>query len=314
MMSRIKIWLHAARLRTLPLSLSGIIFGSFVAYNDNIFNKTIFILALLTTLFFQILSNFANDLGDTLKGADNANRVGPTRAVQSGGISISGMKIAVGLTSILAFVSSISLIYISAIGKDFSFWLFYIVLALFCIFAAITYTIGKKAYGYLGLGDVFVFIFFGFVSVIGVYHLFPAQLSLETVEWKLLLPALTIGALSTAVLNLNNMRDCENDEKVGKLTLVVKIGQKKAKIYHTFLILSAIASLLVYLLFFQKSTLFFSSLGLPILILLVHIRKVWNVQEDKAFDPFLKTVALTTFLISILFALSSILSVCYDLN
>lgn len=303
-MARVKIWLHAARFRTLPLSLSGIILGSAVAYNDDIFKWDIFILALFTTLFFQVLSNFANDLGDTLKGADNTERVGPMRTVQSGEISISQMKKAVILLSVLSLISATLLIYVSSSEKGISFWFFYLTLASFCVIAAILYTIGKKAYGYLGLGDVFVFLFFGLVSVIGVYHLYPDSLSLASLEWKLFLPATTIGLLSSAVLNLNNMRDCENDKKVGKHTLVVKIGIQKAKIYHTLLIIIAILSLLIYIGIYHTDNYFFYSLFIPILLLIKHVNTIWKTSSYSDFDPHLKTVALTTFLTSLLFACS----------
>lgn len=302
-----KTWIKAARLRTLPLSLSGIIIGSAIAYNDAIFHWDIFILALLTTLFFQVLSNFANDLGDTLKGADNEERIGPTRAVQSGGISIKQMKNAVAITSVLSLLSATFLIYVSAHEKAISFWLFYLTLAVFCIIAAILYTMGKKAYGYLGLGDVFVFIFFGLVSVIGVYHLYPDHVSLTAMEWKLILPAITIGSLSTAVLNLNNMRDCENDLKVGKHTLVVKIGLKNAKMYHSFLIIAAISSVFGYIFLYHNTNLYFYSLIIPALLLTKHLIAIWKITSNQQFDPHLKTVALTTFLLSILFGLSAIL-------
>ncbi len=306
-MAGFKIWMEAARLRTLPLSLSGIIIGSAIAYNDAIFRWDICLLALLTTLFFQILSNFANDLGDTLKGADNEGRIGPTRAVQSGRITIKEMKIGVTFTSIASLISATFLIYYSSEGKNFLFWIFYLVLALLCVIAAIMYTIGKKAYGYYGLGDLFVFLFFGFVSVIGVYHLYPESISMQTFEWKLLFPAITIGGLSTAVLNLNNMRDRENDQTVNKHTLVVKIGREKAKIYHTFIVLTAILSMIAFVVIYYPTNYYLFSLSLPLLLLLFHLKKVKAVTSDREFDPYLKTVALTTFLLSILFTISSIL-------
>ena len=227
-------WISALRLRTLPLSISGILVGSFIAVFQGYWDPVIFALALSTTLLFQILSNLANDLGDSLKGADNSERVGPMRAVQSGSISKSAMKNAVVLTALLSFLSAGFLIYFGTQNLSASSVYIYIGLAIASVFAAITYTIGKKAYGYNGLGDVFVFVFFGLVSVIGVYPLFSDSLS-----WILILPAITIGFLSTAVLNLNNMRDRENDEKVGKRTLVVKLGAANAKKYHYFLIIGA---------------------------------------------------------------------------
>lgn len=306
-MASIKTWIKAARLRTLPLSLSGIIVGSFIAYHDGIFQLNVLLLALLTTLGFQVLSNFANDLGDAQKGADNEGRIGPERAIQSGEVSISEMKIAVYVLSVASFVFAALLIGVSAQGKDASFWYFYLFLALACIAAAIAYTVGKKAYGYHGLGDVFVFIFFGVVSVVGVYHLYPSSFSITSFEWKLLLPATTIGALSMAVLNLNNMRDRQNDVLVGKNTLAVKLGKEKAKQYHAILIVVAILSMFIYVINFQSSW-YFLLLIVPSFILIKHLVAVFKTSEEKGFDPFLKTVSLTTFLISILFVISTILN------
>jgi len=306
-MTKFKIWLEAARLRTLPLSLSGIIFGSAIAYNDNIFNGKIFFLALLATLCFQVLSNFANDLGDTLKGADNEHRVGPMRAVQSGGISIAEMKVGVVITSVISLIVAALLIWVSSEGKGFSFWLFYLILAVLCIAAAILYTIGKKAYGYNGLGDVFVFIFFGLVSVVGVYHLYPESISLATFNWSLFLPATTIGAFSMAVLNLNNMRDRESDEKSGKNTLAVRLGFRKAKVYHSYIVLVGISSFILYLIFFVHNGFASFLFLLPILLFHFHLKDMWKVQQGKDFDPFLKKVALSTFLLSCLFFIVSLI-------
>ena len=166
-MAKTTDWIGAFRLRTLPLSISGILVGSFIALYYNFWNSVVFTLALSTTLLFQILSNLANDLGDSMKGADNENRIGPMRSVQSGKISKSSMRNAVVITSALSFISAGFLIYFGTKNLSQQTIYIYIVLAIACVFAAITYTIGKKAYGYNGLGDLFVFIFFGLVSVIG---------------------------------------------------------------------------------------------------------------------------------------------------
>ncbi|MDD2982866.1 MAG: 1,4-dihydroxy-2-naphthoate octaprenyltransferase [Crocinitomicaceae bacterium] len=307
-MDKLKAWIHAFRLRTLPLSFSGIIFGSFIAYNDGIWDSLIFGFAMLTTVLFQILSNLANDLGDSLKGTDNLDRVGPTRAVQSGKISMREMKNAVILFSILSIISAVALIFISSEGKGSSFFVFYLILALLSIFAAITYTIGKKAYGYNGLGDVFVFIFFGLVSTIGVYNLYPERIDLSNFKWEILLPAASIGFLSVAVLNLNNMRDRINDEKVGKNTLVVKMGGNIAKIYHAVLILLSIIFWSIYLVYFHGNNPWLYILLFPALMLLLHVRRVLQIRTERSFDPELKVVALTTFAASIFFALSIILN------
>jgi 1,4-dihydroxy-2-naphthoate polyprenyltransferase len=290
-------WIGALRLRTLPLSISGILVGSFVAVFQGYWNPIIFTLALSTTLLFQILSNLANDLGDSLKGADNSERVGPMRAVQSGSISKSAMKSAVIFTSILSFASAGLLIYFGTKNLSITSVYIYIGLAIASVFAAITYTIGKKAYGYNGLGDLFVFIFFGLVSVIGVYPLFS-----DTISWILILPAITIGFLSTAVLNLNNLRDHENDEKVGKRTLVVKLGASNAKKYHYFLIITAFANWTVFLILTQNWLGFISLL--PIILFIKHLLFVANNTVPRELDSQLKIVALGTFFISILYVVS----------
>lgn len=290
-------WIGALRLRTLPLSISGILVGSFVAVFQGYWNPIIFTLALSTTLLFQILSNLANDLGDSLKGADNSERVGPMRAVQSGSISKDAMKSAVIFTSILSFVSAGLLIYFGTKNLSSTSVYIYIGLAIASVFAAITYTIGKKAYGYSGLGDLFVFIFFGLVSVIGVYPLFS-----DTISWILILPAITIGFLSTAVLNLNNLRDRENDEKVGKRTLVVKLGASNAKKYHYFLIITAFTSWIVFLVLTQNWLGFISLI--PIILFIKHLLFVAKNTVPRELDSQLKIVALGTFFISILYVIS----------
>jgi len=291
-MTKSKAWVKALRLRTLPLSLSGIILGSFIALKNGYWDEIIFILAMLTTVLFQIVSNLANDLGDSQKGADNENRVGPMRAVQSGVISISEMKKAVIFTSILSLLSALLLIYFGTQNMPISILWLYVLLAGLCVLAAITYTVGKKAYGYNGFGDVFVFLFFGLVSVLGVYTLYA-----KSFDWMNVFPAISIGLLSTAVLNLNNMRDRINDEKVGKRTLVVQIGGEKAKMYHAFLIVGGIASFCIYI-FHNQSVISFIGL-LPSVVLIVHLKKVMNTKNPVDFDPELKKVALTTFALAV---------------
>lgn len=293
-MSNAKAWIGAFRLRTLPLSVSGIIMGSFIARLNGFWDSAIFVLALSTTLLFQLVSNLANDLGDSQKGTDNEQRIGPVRAVQSGEISPSRMKAAVILFTILSLLSAAALIYVSAQKLPQQILVFYGILALFCVLAAITYTVGKKAYGYHGLGDLFVFIFFGLVSVLGVYTLYS-----KNFDWNNLLPATTIGLLSAAVLNLNNMRDRVNDARSGKNTLVVKMGANWAKIYHAFLILGGIVSLLTFVLPLKQEWLYLSFI--PCAVLLYHLRIVMHTKIEKDFDPQLKVVALATFAISLFF-------------
>ena len=230
-----KHWIEAARLRTLPLSVSGIIVGSIYALSNptetintptEVFSWKIFGFALLTTLGLQVLSNFANDYGDGVKGTDNADRVGPLRAIQSGAITPQAMKKAIIITSLLTLLSAITLIYF-AFGQDnFGYSIFFLLLGIAAIVSAIRYTVGNSAYGYRGFGDLFVFIFFGLVSTLGVNFLYSKE-----VDPLLILPAVSIGLLSVGVLNLNNMRDEESDRKSGKNTIVVQMGGAKAVSY-----------------------------------------------------------------------------------
>lgn len=294
-----KHWIQAARLRTLPLSVSGIIVGSFYAMSQSMFNWKIVIFALSTTLGLQILSNFANDYGDGVKGTDNEDRIGPKRAIQSGAITPQAMKRAMIVTSIMTLLSAVLLIYCSFKDHNLGFSLFFLVLGILAIASAIRYTVGSNAYGYRGYGDIFVFVFFGLVSTLGIYFMFA-----KTFEnaYLLFLPATAIGFLSVAVLNLNNMRDVTSDKKAGKNTLVVKMGVDKAKIYHYFLVVSAMVLVLVfaYLSDFHFDQYIFIVAYFP---LTKHLITVYKTKDSKALDPELKKVALSTFLLSVLLAL-----------
>jgi len=298
---KIKAWLNAARLRTLPLSVSGIIVGSGMAAVLEKWDGLIFSLAMLTTIGYQVVSNFANDLGDSQKGTDNDNRVGPKRTIQAGLISQAGMKRGIVLASVISAISAILLIYISAKNLSSQSLFFYLILAGLCILAAITYTVGKNAYGYRGLGDVMVFIFFGLVSVLGVFQLYGLSF-----EWLVLFPSITIGLWSTAVLNLNNLRDIDNDRKSKKNTLVVQLGFKKGKLYHAFLIVGGALSWWTTVYFLAKLTgnpILFLSL-IPSIFLFVHLKKVFLTTIPASLDPELKKVALLTFFSSVIFALA----------
>lgn len=296
-MANAKAWFEAARLRTLPLSVSGILVGSFYAFSQGMVNWSIFGFALLTTLGLQILSNFANDYGDGVKGTDNENRIGPQRAIQSGAITVKAMRKGIIVTSLLTLAAAITLIYLSFGKENLVYSLFFFFLGLAAIAAAIKYTVGKSAYGYRGLGDLFVFIFFGLVSVLGCYFLFSKELDI-----LILLPAISIGLLSVAVLNLNNMRDQVSDAMSGKNTLVVKLGPKRAKIYHYFIILTALfLTLLFAILYNFKPVQYLFLLGyIPFLL---HIKTVSKNTVPRELDPELKKVALGTFLLSVLLSI-----------
>jgi len=299
-----KHWIEAARLRTLPLSVSGIIVGSMYALRPTenietpteVFSWTIFGLAILTTLGLQVLSNFANDYGDGVKGTDNADRVGPMRAIQSGMITPQAMKRAIIITSVLTLFSAILLIYFAFRNTNLWYSIFYLVLGVLAIISAIRYTVGNTAYGYRGFGDIFVFIFFGLVSTLGVNFLYSKQL-----DFDLFLPASAIGLLSTGVLNLNNMRDEASDRKSNKNTIVVQIGGIKAKKYHYFLVVSA----MILVLFFAIKSAYRLDQYLFLLAyipLTKHLITVYKNNNPKELDPELKKLALSTFALSILLA------------
>jgi len=306
-MTKLKSWISAFRLRTLPLSFSNIILGTAIAMTKYEINYSIFILILTTTLLLQIVSNLANDYGDAKKGTDNENRVGPERAVQSGNISLPQMKMGIIISTFLALLSGFSLLYIAFKGQfDFTFTTFFII-GLLAIVAAIKYTVGKKAYGYSGMGDLFVFIFFGLVGVLGTYFLLTKSFDL-----MLILPAITMGGFSTAVLNLNNMRDIKNDAAVGKNTLVVKMGSDKAKQYHYGLFFWSYLTFILFA-FFTYSLPLFLIFMIPLACVAIihgfHLRKVASIQVPKDFDPELKKIALSSLLFSIL--IFSVVIICF---
>jgi 1,4-dihydroxy-2-naphthoate octaprenyltransferase len=296
----IKAWLSAFRFRTLPLAFSSILMGSFLAYSKGEFKTEICVWALFTTLFLQILSNLANDYGDSQNGADNALRTGPQRAVQSGIISPNQMLLAVIIFSVLSFISGISLLYIAFDGLSPIFGLF-VLIGLGAIAAAVKYTSGKNPYGYVGLGDVSVFIFFGLVGVCGTYYLHT-----QIFNWSIILPAISCGLFAVAVLNLNNMRDIMPDTFAGKLTIPVRIGLEKAKIYHISLILIGFLAALVFHIFFVG----YSKIMFFLLVLVFWSKDLKFIMKADATDnlePFLKKTALGTLAFVLLFGIGMIL-------
>ena len=300
-MSNLKHWISAARLRTLPLSVSGIILAGCFAEFNGFFNGIVFLLAILTTLSLQILSNFANDYGDGIKGTDNEDRIGPKRAIQSGLISPEDMYNAIKVNILITIALAFFLI-LAAFGVN-HFWyaLTFFILGGLSIYASIKYTIGDNAYGYRGLGDIYVFVFFGLVSTIGGYFLFAKQ-----IDHVIILPACIIGLLSVAVLNLNNLRDIHSDLKSNKITLAVRLGFEKAKKYHAFLILSAILLSVIFAVLYYTSpfNLIFIVVFIP---LLKHLKRVNSELQSVNLDPELKKVALSTFLMAVLLGVGYIL-------
>ncbi len=300
-MANFSHWLSAFRLRTLPLSISGIIVGSSLAAYNGLFQWNIFILAILATLSYQILSNLANDYGDGVKGTDNDARIGPERAIQSGVISPHEMLQAIRINILICILLTVGLIHFAFGAKHLLLALLFMGLGIIAVVSAMKYTMGNSAYGYKGLGDIFVFIFFGLVSVIGCYTLFTKQ-----IDHIVFLPAITIGLLSAGVLNLNNMRDIITDATSNKITLAVKLGAEKAKAYHLFLISSAIAISIIYSVLYYNS-LFNFIFFVAYIPLIIHIKRVVKIKTPKDYDPELKKLALSTFALAVLLAVGYLL-------
>ena len=256
----------------------------------------------VTTLFLQILSNLANDYGDSEKGTDNEDRIGPMRAVQSGQISLSEMKRAVIIFSALSFISGIVTTLLSFEIEELPLIFLFITLGLTAVAAAIKYTVGKSAYGYRGLGDLFVFLFFGLLGVCGTYYLQE-----KVINWEIFLPASGIGLLSVGVLNLNNMRDRESDQKAGKITLAVHLGEIGAKRYHSFLILTAILCFVSFTyLSGMQNWAWLWLLAVP--LLLKNLITAVKETEPAKLDPLLKQLALSTALLVLCFGIGGLIS------
>lgn len=300
-MASVKSWIKAARLRTLPLAMSGILMGAALSYLDGGFNSTVTTLAIVTALFIQIFSNFANDFGDSQKGTDNQHRVGPKRTVQSGEISPGQMKIGMIVLIVLSLSTGIWLVAEGTKGLDMTTFLLFLAFGIVALVAAYRYTAGSNPYGYAGFGDVAVFLFFGLLPVVGTYFLNTHQINFE-----LFLPAISIGLFSTGVLNLNNMRDIENDRNSKKNTMVVRMGSVHAKIYHSLLILMGMLAAVIFSALNSTSTFqWLFLLSFPFFIGdLIQIGRITNPQK---FDPFLKKLSLATLLFTVLFGLGIIL-------
>ena len=298
---KIKSWIEAFRLRTLPLALSNTIIGSCLAAADDKFRWPIFGLAALTTIMLQIMSNLANDYGDFVNGKDTAERIGPKRMVQSGEITPRIMLRGIILIGILCAVSGVSLIVIGTEGIPVTNMLLFGVLGLAAIAAAIKYTVGKNPYGYRGLGDIFVFIFFGLVGVIGTYFLHT-----QTFRWDLLLPASAIGMLSTCVLNMNNMRDYEADKNAGKMTIVVAMGTRNAALYHLFLMCGAMLLAIVYTLMnYHTVWQWLFVLSFPVLFL--NLKKVFTYKNALELYPELPRLSMASLVFALTFGIGLLL-------
>lgn len=290
----LKSWFETTRPKTLPLAAASIVMGSALAYWAGSFNPAIASLCLLTTLLLQILSNFANDYGDYQKGSDTAERIGPLRGIQQGQINAKQLKWSLVLMSALSFCCGVWVICL-AYQTPMDLWIF-LTMGILSIVAAITYTVGAKPYGYLGLGDVSVLLFFGLLGVCGTFYLQTHQLN-----FMVLLPAFATGFLATAVLNINNLRDIYQDEKSGKHTLVVRIGAHKGRVYHCLLILSAA---LCYVIFaamaFHHWVSFAFLLTYPLLF--KHMIFVYSHKQPESLRPMLGQMAFLALLVNLLFS------------
>ena len=299
--SPVQAWVSAFRPRTLPLALASILTGGFLAAAGGQFNGLVVGLAALTTILLQILSNLANDYGDSQNGADSVHREGPLRAVQAGYITAAQMKQAMGIFGGAAFVSGLALLWVALGAAGMWILLTFLLLGLAAIWAAINYTAGSRPYGYAGLGDVSVFIFFGLVGVGGTYFL-----QTQTLPLAVLLPAVSLGCFATAVLNVNNIRDLRSDELAGKITIPVRLGGKSARRYHWLLLVLGLGCAAVYVALTYHSPwqwLF----GLSVPLLWFNGRQVWARQDSKQLDPLLKQMALSTLVFTLLFGLGQVL-------
>ena len=297
----IKPWISAFRLKTLPLALSNTILGSCLAAADDKFRWSVFGLAALTTVLLQIMSNMANDYGDFVNGKDTAERIGPKRMVQSGEITPKTMLRGIIIIGVLCAISGVSLILIGTDGIDITNILIFGLLGIAAIVAAIKYTVGKNPYGYRGLGDIFVFIFFGLVGVIGTYFLHA-----QSFRWDLLLPASAIGFLSTGVLNMNNMRDFEADKNAGKRTIVVAMGPKKAAFYHLFLVGGAALLAVIYTLVnYVSPWQWLFLLSFPILFL--NLKRVFTYKDAVELYPELPRLSMASLIFALTFGIGLIL-------
>lgn len=295
--SKLHVWIDAARPRTLPLALSSTLLGSFLAAAEHRFNWSVFMLAIVTTVLLQILSNFANDYGDFVNGKDTAERIGPARMMQSGEIRPEVMVRAMIGASALAFVCGLALIAAGTQGLAYSLQALYAMLGIAAIASALKYTVGKNPYGYRGLGDLFVFLFFGLTGALGTYFLHTHHLSADV-----FLPASSIGFLSTGVLNLNNLRDIESDRRLSKRTLVVMMGARRAKLYHAGLLAAAVVTGIAYtIIHYRTGFQLLFLLALP--LFLKNLRVVFATKHPAELNGELRRLSLSTLLFSVAFGI-----------
>ena len=283
----VKALIRSMRLRTLPLSLAGVVCGGLLAQAEHGFNWWVFALVLLTACALQVLSNLSNEMGDQMSGVDGEGREGPNYSMTDGGLTVKQMWCAINAMVVVCCVSGLAMVVVS--GSPW--WL--LLLGAAAIWAATHYTLGKKPYGYIGLGDLFVFIFFGLVSVLGSYFVVAGTVDCE--RW-LLLPAVGMGLLSVAVLNVNNIRDMQSDEGIRR-TVPLRIGVRNARIYHTFLIVLGVGSFF----FASVSLVQIIACSITVPVFVWHLYGVWK-REGRKLDPMLPLLVITTFVLAVLYS------------
>jgi len=299
-LSLTQAWLESLRPKTLPLAFAAIVVGTVLAWWQGYFDPLVAVLALITAGLLQILSNLANDYGDAVKGSDKPDRIGPLRGMQKGAISLAQMKRALVIVIVLSCISG--LLLVTAATQTMADFIGFLALGGLSIIAAITYTIGKRPYGYLGLGDISVLLFFGWISVMGSWYLQTHMLIPAVI-----LPATACGLLATAVLNINNLRDIESDRENGKNTLVVRLGPINARRYHAGLLIGALLCLALFNLFSLQSLWgWLFVLAAPLLI--KQARFVLRELDPRAMPPMLERTVKGALLTNLLFVLGIIIS------
>lgn len=295
-----RVWVEAARPRTLFLALASVGMGSFLAVVAGHFNWTIALLTLFTATFLQILSNLANDYGDSIHGADHEQRGGPSRAVQSGLIKAQSMRLAIFTVATLAAVCGLLLLWLAFGFEGFLVSLLFLFLGGVAIWAAISYSAGSLPYGYAGLGDLAVFIFFGWVGVLGSYYL-----QVLDIQVVLLLPATSCGLLIVAVLNVNNVRDMRSDQIAGKMSIPVRLGLRGARLYHWVLLGGGVLSVVLFVIIvFYSIWQFLFILTIP---LLIQNGLAVSRRDPAQLDPYLKQLSVTNLLFVLTFGTGQIL-------
>jgi len=287
------VWIAAARLRTLPLALSGIALGSFLAAAQNGFKAPIALACFGLATLFQVLSNYANDYGDGVKGTDRL-RVGEARMVASGKIPAELLKKVIWMVAALGGVLSGLLSYWALSSAGIPTVALFVLLGFAAVWAAMSYTMGRRAYGYFALGDLSVFLFFGWLSVLGSLFIQTRQL-----EWVHLLPASALGALSAGVLNLNNLRDIETDRLAGKRSLASLLGRPAAKIYQAILVFIAFDCAFLYVVRFEGNGFKYAYI-LAFAPILFNLNRTFKSHKSSEFDKLLKPLALSTLLFALL--------------